>query len=130
MVPRKRLHLHPRSVSDVNTSPSLKKTRVYRRRPPHPPCRSGHQSHIFHLPTTPINFKPKKSKNIHARPLDSLVTFQIFFANFMRWISGTMVSVVPPSSRIEPKSCNKSDSSGVFTFGVRFRCQYMRSWYI
>ena len=77
MEPRKKLHLHHHNVSDVYTSPSPKKTQVYRRYLPHPPCRRpGRQTHVSHLPTSLINLghQKKESKNIPC-PLDSLSTF-------------------------------------------------------
>ena len=46
--------------------------------------------------------------------------FQIFFSNFTRWISGTMLMVVPPAFRMSLIEFNMSSSSGVLTkiFGV------------
>jgi hypothetical protein len=48
----------------------------------------------------------------------------------MRWISGTMVSFVPPASRIEPRSYNNADSSGVFTSVRRKIRKVMRYEYL
>ena len=45
---------------------------------------------------------------------DENATFQKFFVNFILWISGTMVIVLPPASRIPPISSNSAVSVGVF----------------
>ena len=55
---------------------------------------------------------------------DEKATFQKFFWNLIRWISGTIVRVVPPVDRITPRSCSSAVSSEELIDILRFPCLY------